>query len=240
MDLKNKTALITGGTKGIGRAICLALAREGCDIFSFSRNEENNDNLELELRNLGLGGSYISFQSDAINDGDSVELMRRHDIDILINNIGGGGSWKNYWEVMKINYKLTVQFTELVLENMAERKWGRVITIASVYGKEAHANPYFSAAKSAQIAYMKSMSRKRYVRKGITFNTISPGVISCGHSYEKNKDTDKFKDMVKVTPMGRIGKPEDVANVVKFLCSEEASYINGANIVVDGGQSVGF
>jgi len=240
-NLKNKTALVTGGTKGIGRAVCIALAKEGCRIITFGRDKNEvrtlHDDLDINYKKPDICHQVrtlnIMYRDNRWVFRDSIEH-----IDILVNNVGGGGSWTNYMEVMEKNYGLSVFFTEQYLERMCAKKWGRVIAIASIYGKEAFKNKYFTAAKSAQIAYMKSMSRKRCVSKGVTFNTILPGHISCGYSYEKNKDTDEFKDIIKNTPMGRIGKPEDVANVVRFLCSDEASYINGANIVVDGGESV--
>lgn len=241
-NLKGKTVLVTGGTKGIGRAICIALAKEGCHIISFSRDIENVEKVKHDLNQLHIGATYNIYKGTAVGDSILYYNLRNEKIDVIINNIGGGGSWHGSQEVMAINYYVTAAFTDFVLPNMLQNKWGRVVTISSIYGGvQSGDNPYFDAAKSAQIAYMKGMSRKsKYIRKGITFNTISPGNVSCGYSYNKNKDTDEFKTMVMNTPMGRIGRPEDVANAVKFLCSDESSYINGANIVIDGGQSVGF
>ena len=242
MGLKDKTALITGGTKGIGRAICIALAKEGCKIISFGRDLDYVENLKGDLNALKIGAKYEIYCVDIMGDGgDSYIQAQGYGVDILINNIGGGGTWTDYEEVMQVNYSLMVQFTDFVLNSMLKNKWGRVITISSLYGREPHNNPYFSAAKAAQIAYMKSMSKKKeYVKNEITFNIICPGHISCGYSYKKNKGTKEFKSMVSDLSMGRIGTPEDVANVVKFLCSKESSYINGSSINVDGGQSVGF
>jgi 3-oxoacyl-[acyl-carrier protein] reductase len=144
--------------------------------------------------------------------------------DILINNVGGRGTWRSEdaGKTMWINYGVTKELTETFLK-ARKRKGGRVITIASIYGKEKGPNPYFTAAKSAQIAYMKSMAGKV---KGYTFNTICPGHIDVGK---------KFPDKPKV-----IGKPEDVANLVVYLCSNKANHINGACITCDGGVSHGF
>tara|TARA_B100001964_G_scaffold6969_1_gene7555 strand:+ start:1325 stop:2053 length:729 start_codon:yes stop_codon:yes gene_type:complete len=239
--LKGKTVLVTGGTKGIGRAICMVLAKEGHHIISFSSNVDNVKSLQRALDNLGVGSPHKIFVYDVF---DNDMEYGGGNADILVNNVGGGGSWgmeENVMEenVMEINYFSQVRYTSMVLDNMEKKKWGRVITISSIYGKEAHDNSYFCAAKSAQNAYMKSMAKKKtYARKNITFNTVSPGRIMCGNYYKHNKNTAKFKKLVKGTPMGKIGKPEDVANVVRFLCSNESSYINGANIIVDGGESV--
>ena len=122
---------------------------------------------------------------------------------------------------MKKNYGIAVELTTKFL--LQDLKWGRVITISSIYGKEKGHNPYFTAAKAAEIAYMKTLAGQH---KGITFNTICPGHTDVGRP---------FPDNPKI-----IGKPEDVANIVTFLCSELANHINGAIITVDGGASHSF
>ena len=194
LNLKGKTALVTGGSKGIGLAIKKALEKEGVKVISWSRSE--GVDLTKNIPNLP-------------------------DIDILINNVGGGGSHLNLGKIAQLNIgtctNLTVQFIRL------NKKWGRVITISSIFGKEKGHNPWFTAAKSAQIAFMKSLSG-RY--KGITFNTICPGHIDVGKPFP-------YKPNV-------IGKPEDVAGIVTFLCSDKAKHINGATITVDGGESHSF
>ena len=190
---------------------------------------------------VSYGNRCSGYVVDVFDDGSRWNLYFNIEgmVDILINNVGGGGSWNTYMDVMKINYDMTVFFTKHFISNMQEKGWGRVITIGSIYSKQSSVNhSYFSAAKSAQLAYMKSMSKDRkYVRSGITFNTVLPGHISCGNHYEKNKDEKTFKEYIEKTPMGRIGTPKDVANAVKFLCSDEADYVNGSCITVDGGES---
>lgn len=215
-------AIVTGNTRGIGRAISQALTNQNICIYSIIGRSSGTDLMTV----------------DGLN---KVIQLFEYDIDILVHNFGGGGNIKytDYKQVMYRNYEVMVKLTEKFLESKKDNNFGRVIAISSIYGKEFNnINPYFNAAKSAQIAYMKSMSKKRdYVRKGITFNCVAPGIISCGNSYEKMKDTDLFKTLVDTFPMGKIGMPEDVAAVVKFLCSKEASFINGVCITVDGGQS---
>jgi 3-oxoacyl-[acyl-carrier protein] reductase len=136
-------------------------------------------------------------------------------IDILINNFGGAG--RNYSLIpMYNNFEVS---RELIKQFISQKKkWGRIITISSIYGKEKGPNPEFTAAKSAQIAYMKSLAG-RY--EGTTFNTICPGHIDVGKGWTG-------------------GDPKDVAYLVAFLCSDKASFINGACIVVDGGESHSF
>lgn len=201
LGLEGKTALVTGGSKGIGKAICEALKKEGVKVTSMSRTDG----------------------TDLMDDCYVVQFNPV--FDILINNVGGMGTCKreDWRDCTYKNYGLTLNFTEKCLPYMEKKKWGRVITIASIYGKEKGHNPYFTASKSAQIAYMKSMSDKY---QGVTFNSISPGHIDVGK---------KMDYIPKI-----IGKPKDVANIVTFLCSDLASHINGTNITVDGGESHSF
>ncbi len=154
-------------------------------------------------------------------------------IDILVNNVGGGGRWgqedpvitkEEVWsQVYNKNADAARRFTMNALPYMLKQGWGRVITIASYLGREGIGRPWFMMAKAAEIALMKSLAN-HYQGSGITFNSIAPGVIAIP---ETSNETEG-------------GKPEDVANLVSFLCSDKASYINGACIGIDGGTSRGF
>lgn len=145
-----------------------------------------------------------------------------YDVDILCNNVGGIGSDHSLWELcFPKNCAVMIKLTQKFLER--KREWGRVITISSIYGKEKGPNPCFAAAKAAQIAYMKSLAGKY---PGITFNTVCPGHIDVGKP---------FPDMPTT-----MGNPQDVANVVTFLCSDKSAHVNGACITVDGGESHSF
>src|SRR3990167_7104522 len=200
LKLKGKTALITGGSKGIGLAIKRALEAEGVECVSWSRNE--GVDLIMEIPKLPL-------------------------VDILINNVGGGGTWKpELWgSVMFKNLGVTQELTRDFINQ--KKKWGRVITISSIYGKEKGHNPEFTASKSAQIAFMKSLAG---TIKGTTFNTICPGY------------TNTKSEILKYAKEANapLVQPEDIAEVVTFLCSDLAKNINGSCIVVDGGYSKSF
>ena len=202
LNLKGKKALITGGSKGIGLAIKKELEKEGVEVISWSRSE---------------GQNLLEIVPEILDD-----------IDILINNVGGVGSLDYDYKQMRLNYEVMMELTYKFLRQqkrlIREKKQGVVITISSIYGKEAGPSPGFTAAKASQIAFMKSISKKGY--NNIRFNTICPGFVDVGKTYDK-----EFKI---------IGKPEDVANLVTFLCSEKAKYINGACITVDGGESHSF
>lgn len=203
LNLEGKTALITGGSRGIGLAIKKTLEKEGIKVISVSR-AEGYDLGKINYRNIR----------------QVCEMVK--DVDILINNFGGGGTWKKDWEeVMHRNIGLTIQLTKSYL--LKPRNWGRVVTISSIYGKEKGHNPIFTSSKSAQIAYMKSLAG---TYKNITFNCIAPGYIDVNKPFPSNPKI--------------IGKPDDVANLVTFLCSPLASHINGACITCDGGESHSF
>jgi 3-oxoacyl-[acyl-carrier protein] reductase len=125
---------------------------------------------------------------------------------------------------------------------MIKQNWGRVITITSTLGKEAGGRPWFNIAKVAETALMKNLSmNKDFVRKNITFNSVAPGCImisDTGWDIERKENLELFTKMVdEKFPLGRLGEPEEVANVVTFLCSDKASLVNGASILVDGGES---
>mgnify|MGYP000910650029 FL=1 len=176
-------------------------------------------------------------------------------IDVLVNNVGGGGRWgkesvtktavRTWNDVYDKNVGAAIRFSRLVIPGMQTNKWGRIVTISTIVSREAEGRPWYIVAKGAEVSLMKSFAvRKELVRDGITFNTISPGAImiqNTGWEDEEKKDPQRFNEMLNTQfPLGRMGTPEEVANVVIFLCSEQASLVNGANIVVDGGQSKSF
>lgn len=148
-------------------------------------------------------------------------------VDILINNVGGCGTSDDVNLIINKNLGTCIYLTKLFMEQKEKRDYGRVITISSIFGKERGHNPVFTAAKAGQIAFMKSMAGKY---PGITFNVICPGCINTKPSIKE------YAELNNMT----LGEPEDVANIVTFLCSDKAKHINGAVITVDGGDSHAF
>lgn len=254
LGIKGKCALVTGGTHGIGRSIALALADEGCNVAVCSRNIERVEKTVSELKEKGV--DYLGIQADVMVEDDIKKVMKTvidkwGTIHILINNVGGGGRWgseiveetkEEVWlEVYNKNVLASIRFTTLAIPFMRKQKWGRVVSITSIFGREAGGRPWFSMAKTAQTSLMKSLAIKHYLSKdGITFNSIAPGAImipDTGWEKSLKENSKEVEEFVKrELPLERFGTPEEVANVVVFICSEKASLLSGVSIPVDGGQ----
>jgi 3-oxoacyl-[acyl-carrier protein] reductase len=254
--LEGKYALVTGGSHGIGLACAKGLAAQGCHVAICSRSQARLDAAVAELATSGV--RIVSYVADLLDPGAADAVMDRLDrdwgrLDILINNVGGGGRWGNeivedtdprvWTEVYEKNAMAAIRFTRRALPHMRTAKWGRIVTITSIFGgADGGGRPWFTMAKAAETALMKSLSAMPYlVRDGITFNSVAPGGIyipGTGFDEERDRDPAAFQKMIdEEYPLGRLGTPEEVAAVVTFLCSVQASLVNGANITVDGGQS---
>jgi NAD(P)-dependent dehydrogenase (short-subunit alcohol dehydrogenase family) len=171
-------------------------------------------------------------------------------VSILVNNVGGGGTMpdeynrsdpRHWWEtVLRRNVGSMQEWTDLVLPGMRDQEWGRVVTVASIYGREAGGQPWFAAAKAAEIAVNKAYSQAiKFVLRGITFNVVCPGCVQIpGTGWESGTQETMAKE--ETVPMCRLGEPEEVAAVVTFLCSIHASWVNGSCITVDGGEGRAF
>lgn len=258
LGIEGKYALVTGGSHGIGRAIALALAEEGCNVAICARNRGRVEETVAELKVKGVKSIGVSADVlilDDINGVIRTVIDAWGAIHILVNNVGGGGRWgspiieetqEQVWlEVYSKNFLAAVRFTKQAIPFMRKQKWGRVVTITSVYGREGGSRPWFNTAKAAQTALMKNLALNcDLVRDGITFNSVAPGCImipDTGWDDERRKDTVKFKKMVdEKFPLGRLGTPEEVASVVVFACSEQASLLNGASVPVDGAEGRSF
>lgn len=253
LGLKNKFAIITGGTHGIGRSIAHSLAREGCHVAVCSRNESRIDQIIEEINNTGvqcIGHNVDVFEPEQISEFVSLVVKQWKTVDILVNNVGGGGRWgkesiedtpHNVWEeVYEKNVGAAIRFTRLVLPFMRKNGWGRVVTISSLAGREGGVRPWYGMAKSAEISLMKNLAmKKELARSGITFNSVAPGGIlipDTGWAEAAEAKKDEYKKFCDDLPLGRLGTPEEVANAVTFICSDKASLINGACISVDGAE----
>jgi 3-oxoacyl-[acyl-carrier protein] reductase len=258
LEIAGKVVLITGGSHGIGAATALEFAREGCQVVICARDKEKIDQTINEIQSFGvkaLGIAADVLRPDAAFMVVNETIKNFGTIHILVNNVGGGGRWggenildteeKVWYEVFQKNTMAAIQFTRETLPYMIKQKWGRVVSVASIYGKEAGGKPWFNLAKSAEISFMKTMAMDaKIVRKNITFNSVAPGALmiaGTGWEEEKNKNPKRFDARLNANfPLGRMGTPEEVARVIVFICSKSASYVNGACIAVDGGESRSF
>lgn len=256
--MAGKYALVTGGSHGIGRSTALILAEEGCNLAICARNKERAEKAVQEIKTKGVQAIGISADVMIAEDVDRVIktiIDSWGTIHILINNVGGGGRWgseiieetsEQVWmEVYNKNALAAIRFTMRAIPFMRKQKWGRVVTIASIYGREGGGRPWFNMAKSAEISLMKTLAMNpALARDGITFNSVAPGAImipDTGWDRERKENPQEFGKLLdRQFPLGRLGTPEEVANVVVFLCSEKASLVNGASIPVDGGESKSF
>lgn len=256
-SLAGRKALVTGGTHGIGFAVARELAGQGADVAVLSRSEDRLEEASLELRRHGR--EVLSLKADAL-DAVGIEtawgqLQREWaGIDILVNNVGGGGRWGNssildtedrVWsEVYQKNVGVTIQLTKLALPFMLEQNWGRVVAITSVYAQISAGKPWFNVAKVAQRTLIQNLARtQEFARRGVTFNSVAPGAIfipDTGWAALKSDSPDEFNAFEDSLPLGRLGRPEEVAKVVGFLCSPGAAFVNGSTVVVDGGESSEF
>ena len=242
MRLTNKTAIITGGGSGIGQACAWAFYQEGANVVLFGRRE---DKLKETAQELGSRAMTVSGDMTRSEDLDRLvqeTLSKFHRIDILVNNAGlfkGAPlheiSDEQYDEMMNINMRAVFQLTRRVLPVMMEQKSGNIIHISSILGIIAVPQvAAYNISKGALNQFSRSIAVE-YGSYGIRSNSICPGLIETDMTADLMKDEALMQEWSKGYPIGRFGKPEDVANTCLFLASDESSFITGTVLPVDGG-----
>jgi acetoacetyl-CoA reductase len=241
-----RIALVTGGMGGLGEAICAKLAAMGMTVVvTYSPGNTKYKEWLKEMDDHGL--KFHAFPCD-VSDFDSCAKMVGEvtravgPIDVLINNAGITRDMtfkkmtKSDWDaVMNTNLDSVFNVTKPVVDGMVERGWGRVINVSSVNGqKGAFGQTNYSAAKAGMHGFTKALAYE-VARKGVTVNTISPGYIGTKMVLAIPKDVLDTK-IVPQIPLGRLGKPEEVAGLCAYLASDEAAFVTGANIAINGGQ----
>ena len=242
--IEGKVALVTAATRGIGLAIAQALAREGVRVAVVARTAADVERVARSLDGFGVPADLTTEEGCR----KSVAETRQHlgPIDILVNNYGAraGTSWQDtgpaeFTTAFAGNLTASLRMTQLVLPGMVERAWGRVVVITSVWGREAGGAPAYNAAKAAETSMVKSLARE-VAATGVTVNGVAPGSIlweGGGWHRRQQADPEGIADFVRrEMPLGRFGTPEEVGGVVAFVCSRQASLLNGASIPVDGTQ----
>lgn len=250
LGLTNKVAMISGASRGIGRAIALGLAAEGCRLSLCARGKERLDKTAQEVGERAsdvLATALDVTQEAEAQDWVEETQQRFGGVDILINNVGGsrpGGNLeatRSDWQAgFALNFFSALDLCRLVVPAMQERQTGCVINITSIYGREWGGPMTYNASKAAMISLSKEMARE-LAPKGIRVNSVAPGsILFPGGSWEKRQkeNPEGIAAFVKAElPAGRFGKPEEVADVVVFLASERANWVSGACLNVDGCQS---
>jgi acetoacetyl-CoA reductase len=246
MAIAKRIALVTGGMGGLGEAICIKLAALGDTVIT--TYSPGNTKAQQWLGSMKQQGfQFYAYPCDVV-DWDSCQACTRKiaedhgPVDVLVNNAGITRDMtfkkmdKINWDaVMNANLNSCFNMTKQVCDGMVDRGWGRVINISSVNGqKGAFGQTNYSAAKAGMHGFTKALALE-VARKGVTVNTISPGYIGTKMVTAIPQDVLDTKIIPQI-PMGRLGKPEEVAGLVAYLASEEAAFLTGANIAINGGQ----
>ncbi len=241
----NKVALITGATRGIGRQIAITLAKEGYDIaLNYRKENEDLENTKTEIEENKV--KCFAAKGDVSNFEDCEKIVKQvienfGKIDVLVNNAGITKDMllmrmkkEDFEQVIDINLVGTFNVTKNVINHMLKARTGRIINISSVVGVSGNAGQTnYSASKAGMIGFTKSLA-KEVASRGVLVNAVAPGFIETTMT-EVLKDEIK-EEIAKGIPLKRMGTPQDVANVVKFLCSEDSSYMTGQVLQVDGGM----
>jgi 3-oxoacyl-[acyl-carrier protein] reductase len=244
MNLAGKTALVTGAGRGIGKAIALKLAADGAVVIVNSLSQKNVDAVVAEIENTG--GRCSGIAADVSSASDICNLVEKimsdyGGIDILVNNAGitrdqlllrmTDADWD---DVIDVDLKSVFLCTRAVMKTMIKARKGRVISLSSIVGLAGNAGQAnYAAAKAGIVGFTRSVA-KEVASRNITVNAVAPGFIETDMTAnlpEKNR-----QDIISKIPVGYLGTPQDVAEIVAFLASDEARYITGQVITIDGGM----
>lgn len=240
-----RNVLVTGATGTIGSAIAEAFAKNGYNValHTFSKPDEAKEKAEVLAKSFGV--KAFSVQADISKESEVKSMFEKMEkdfgkIDILVNNAGVSlvsmlcdTSEEDYDRVMNVNLKGAFLCTKEAIKNMVHNKWGRVINISSVWGNAgASCEVVYSASKAGLVGFTKGLARE-LAPSQITVNAVSPGLIDT--QMNAHLSPDDIKELCDEIPVGRIGKPQEVAHAVLFLAGDDASYITAQNITVDGG-----
>jgi 3-oxoacyl-[acyl-carrier protein] reductase len=244
MSLSGRVALVTGASQGIGRACALRLARDGATVAVAARNQQKLNELVSEI-----GGKAVAFAVDVGNEEQikttfKSAITQLGKIDILVNNAGTTRDQlvmrmkRADWDAV-INTNLTSAYLciQQAIGSMLKQRWGRIINITSVFGQTGQAGQANYAASKAGLIGLTMAIAREVASRNITCNAVAPGFIETGMTAVLSEELKN--NALQMIPLGRTGAPEDVANAVAFLASEEAGYITGHVLNVNGGMLMG-
>jgi 2-hydroxycyclohexanecarboxyl-CoA dehydrogenase len=246
-----RVALVTGGARGIGRAIVESLLEAGHPVAIADVRAEQAEETAREVS--GAGGQVVAVQMDVTDSGSVAAGVERAvselgQVEVLVNNVGGDEllpfleTDESYWDwVVELNFKGQLRVTRAVLPGMVERRFGRVVNVASDAGRVGSSlESVYSGAKGGVIAFTKALARE-VARRGVTVNAVCPGPTDTPMLREMAEDetgAKLFEALTRAVPMRRLGEPEDVAPAVAFLASDRAGFITGQTLSVSGGLTM--
>lgn len=256
LGLRDKVAIVTGSSRGLGLAAAGALAAEGCRVCMCARTEPRLREAEKEIAAAAGGPDRVLAVAADISQPDGAQQVVDRTvstfggIDILVNNVGaaGGGTLldttdEQWQEAIDQTLFPAIRMSRLAVPHMQRRGGGVIVIIASIYGREAGGRMTYNAVKAAEISLAKSLAQQ-LAPSNIRVNSVSPGsILFEGGSWWRRQQADPAgiaEFVMRELPFGRFGTPEEVGAVVAFLCSSRASWISGTSIVVDGAQSRAF
>lgn len=247
MSMEKQTAIITGAARGIGRAIALRLARDGVNVvINYTSAEKEAEETARKAEKLGVQALLV--QADVSKEEEAEQLFEKAltltgRIDILINNAGITRDnlilrmkEEDFDRVIEINLKGSYNCMKKASRIMLKQRYGRIVNISSVVGLRGNPGQVNYAASKAGVIGMTKSLAKELASRNITVNALAPGMIETKMSEQMSEAAKK--QMLSMIPAGRIGRPEDVANAAAFLAGEEAAYITGQVLCVDGGMAV--
>jgi 3-oxoacyl-[acyl-carrier protein] reductase len=252
--LERKRALVTGAGRGIGRSISLCLAKEGAHVAVVSRTASDINALLKDMGGTSKGHQGVAM--DLMPEGTASELVADlkkagfGPVDIIIHNLGGTldirdpfCSVKDWQRIWRLNMEIAIELNNLLIPDMQAKHWGRIVHISSISAMENHGPVTYCAVKAALTAYSRSMGRLLST-DGIVMTAVLPGAVFTEGGYwdisSKERPDHVKKYLSDRMAIGRFGHPDEIGNVVTFLCSEQASFCIGSVIPIDGGQGRGY
>ena len=247
--MSSRIALVTGGTGGIGTAIVQRLVREGHRVATNYRDAAKAEAWRARMAEAGVPVTLVA--GDVSRPDSSVDMVRAAEkilggpIEILVNNAGitrdttfHKMSYQQWMDVVNTNLNACFNVTRPVIESMRERKWGRIVQISSINGQKGqYGQANYAAAKAGMHGFTISLAQEN-AKFGITVNTVSPGYV--GTDMVMAVPEEVREKIVAQIPVGRLGRPDEIAHAVAFLTGEQASWITGANLAINGGHYMGW